>query len=201
MLSAAINTVLSVVEFDRFVGTTTQFYVEFISFSLAFITISKLTFNIAKFHAKKIKFIRFSCFFIHSTTSVNKYARTHARSLARSHACASTGIVFTASIQSVCNVHCACEHSAASCCLTKIADGVSQIIQRTNRNITVKKNTHSCFAMKKTLANPPRLVFKQLNGFQAIDEQGKIKTILFLNASREVVTLIGKIFHPVCLLL
>lgn len=49
--------------------------------------------------------------------------------------------------------------------------------------------------MKKTLTNPPRLVFKQLNGFQAIDEQGKIKTILFLNASREVVTLIGKMFN------
>lgn len=40
----------------------------------------------------------------------------------------------------------------------------------------------------------PRLDFKQLNGFQAIDEQGKIKTILFLNAAREVVAIIGKMF-------
>lgn len=49
--------------------------------------------------------------------------------------------------------------------------------------------------MKKATTNQPRLVFKQLNGFRAIDEQGKIKTILFLNASREVVALIGKIFN------
>lgn len=47
--------------------------------------------------------------------------------------------------------------------------------------------------MGKTTAEQPRLAFKQLKGFQAIDEQGKIKTILFLNASREVVAIIGKI--------
>lgn len=46
---------------------------------------------------------------------------------------------------------------------------------------------------KSTTTIQPRLIFTQLNGFQAIDEQGKIKTILFLNASREVVALIGKI--------
>lgn len=40
----------------------------------------------------------------------------------------------------------------------------------------------------------PRLIFKHLNGFQAIDQHGKIKTILFLNASREVVSLIGKFY-------
>lgn len=45
---------------------------------------------------------------------------------------------------------------------------------------------------KMSSDQPPRLVFKQLNGFQAIDNQGKVKTILFLDASREVVTIIGK---------
>lgn len=46
--------------------------------------------------------------------------------------------------------------------------------------------------MGKTMPNQPRLVFKQLKGFQAIDEQGKVKTILFLNAAREVVAIIGE---------
>lgn len=46
--------------------------------------------------------------------------------------------------------------------------------------------------MGKTVSGQPRLVFTQLKGFQAIDEQGKVKTILFLNASREVVAIIGK---------
>lgn len=43
--------------------------------------------------------------------------------------------------------------------------------------------------------NEPKLIFKQLKGFQAIDEHGKIKTILFLNASREIVSLIGKLLR------
>ncbi|XP_055303448.1 glycolipid transfer protein B [Sitodiplosis mosellana] len=54
--------------------------------------------------------------------------------------------------------------------------------------------------MGKALSEQPRVVFKQLKGFQAIDEQGKVKTILFLNASREVVAIIdsfGKLFKPV----
>lgn len=38
----------------------------------------------------------------------------------------------------------------------------------------------------------PRIIFKELKGFQAINEQGKVKTILFLNAAREVVDIIGK---------
>lgn len=41
-------------------------------------------------------------------------------------------------------------------------------------------------------SDQPRIVFKQIKGFQAIDDQGKVKTILFLNASREVVTIIGE---------
>ncbi|XP_031625191.1 glycolipid transfer protein [Contarinia nasturtii] len=46
----------------------------------------------------------------------------------------------------------------------------------------------------------PRIMFTQLQGFQAIDEQGKVKTILFLNAAREIVSIIesfGKLFKPV----
>lgn len=46
--------------------------------------------------------------------------------------------------------------------------------------------------MVKTAVDQPRLIFKQLKGFQAIDEHGKVKTILFLNASREVVAIIGE---------
>lgn len=46
--------------------------------------------------------------------------------------------------------------------------------------------------MEKT-SDEPRLVFKQMKGFQAIDEQGKVKTILFLNASKEVVAIIGEL--------
>lgn len=42
-------------------------------------------------------------------------------------------------------------------------------------------------------SDQPRLVFNQMTGFQAMDEQGKVKTILFLNASREVVTIIGEL--------
>lgn len=38
---------------------------------------------------------------------------------------------------------------------------------------------------------PPRLQFKQLNGFKALDDNGKIKTILFLDAAKEIVTIIG----------
>lgn len=45
---------------------------------------------------------------------------------------------------------------------------------------------------KTPLEQQPRVVFNQLKGFQAIDDQGKVKTILFLNASREVVAIIGK---------
>lgn len=41
----------------------------------------------------------------------------------------------------------------------------------------------------------PKVVFKHLKGFQAIDDQGKIKTILFLNASREIVSIIGELIH------
>lgn len=41
-------------------------------------------------------------------------------------------------------------------------------------------------------SDQPRIVFKQIKGFQAIDDQGKVKTILFLNASREVVAIIGE---------
>lgn len=40
---------------------------------------------------------------------------------------------------------------------------------------------------------PPRIIFKNLDGFNALDENGKIKTILFLNGAREIVTLIGKL--------
>lgn len=39
---------------------------------------------------------------------------------------------------------------------------------------------------------PPRIMFTELQGFRAIDDQGKVKTILFLNAAREIVTIIGK---------
>lgn len=38
----------------------------------------------------------------------------------------------------------------------------------------------------------PRLIFKKLRGFQTLDEDEKIKTILFLDAAREIVSLIGK---------
>lgn len=48
--------------------------------------------------------------------------------------------------------------------------------------------------MGKTVSEQPRLVFKQFKGFQAMDEHGKVKTILFLNASKEVVGIIGKNF-------
>lgn len=42
----------------------------------------------------------------------------------------------------------------------------------------------------------PRLLFKQLKGFKAIEnEHDKIETIAFLNAAREVVALIGKYEH------
>lgn len=47
--------------------------------------------------------------------------------------------------------------------------------------------------MGKIAVDQPRLMFKQLKGFHAINEQGKVKTILFLNAAREVVAIIGKI--------
>lgn len=46
--------------------------------------------------------------------------------------------------------------------------------------------------MERT-SNQPRLLFKQIKGFQAMDEHGKVKTILFLNASREVVAIIGEL--------
>lgn len=39
----------------------------------------------------------------------------------------------------------------------------------------------------------PKLIIKHLKGFQAIDDEGKIKTILFLNAAREVVSIIGEL--------
>lgn len=40
----------------------------------------------------------------------------------------------------------------------------------------------------------PRIYFKNLKGFQAIADNGKIETALFLDAAKEIVSLIGKIF-------
>lgn len=51
--------------------------------------------------------------------------------------------------------------------------------------------------MGKTLTEQPRLVFTQLKGFHAMDEHGKVKTILFLNASKEVVGIIGEILFRI----
>lgn len=41
-------------------------------------------------------------------------------------------------------------------------------------------------------SDQPRLLFKQLKGFKAVDEHDKIEMITFLNAAREIVSLIGE---------
>ena len=42
--------------------------------------------------------------------------------------------------------------------------------------------------------NEPKILFGNLKGFPAICDNGKIDTGLFLEAAREIVTLIGKYF-------
>lgn len=55
-------------------------------------------------------------------------------------------------------------------------------------NVTRKENQRRNMALDQ-----PKLIFKQLKGFQAIDDGGKIKTFLFLNAAQEVVSIIGEL--------
>lgn len=70
---------------------------------------------------------------------------------------------------------------------------IARVKTQSTLKLEIDSQANSSAMFSSAPTKQPRLVFKQLNGFQAIDKQGKIKTILFLNASREVVALIGKI--------
>lgn len=78
---------------------------------------------------------------------------------------------------------------------------VCSIFVHITNNLRIVNSKRTENETRNMAFDQPKLIFKHLKGFQAIDNGGRIKTILFLNAAREVVSIIGELnFYYILLL-